>query len=29
VEATTSPPFIAVKRRIMALIHDEAVRALG
>ena len=29
VEATTSPPFIALKRRIMALIHDEAVRALG
>jgi ABC-type nitrate/sulfonate/bicarbonate transport system ATPase subunit len=28
VEATTSPPFIALKRRIMALIHDEAVRAL-
>jgi ABC-type nitrate/sulfonate/bicarbonate transport system ATPase subunit len=29
VEATTSPPFIALKRRIMGLIHDEAVRALG
>jgi ABC-type nitrate/sulfonate/bicarbonate transport system ATPase subunit len=29
VEATTSPPFIALKRRIMDLIHDEAVRALG
>jgi ABC-type nitrate/sulfonate/bicarbonate transport system ATPase subunit len=28
-DATTSPPFIALKRRIMALIHDEAVRALG
>jgi NitT/TauT family transport system ATP-binding protein len=29
VEATTSTPFIALKRRIMALIHDEAVRALS
>jgi ABC-type nitrate/sulfonate/bicarbonate transport system ATPase subunit len=29
VEATTSPPFIALKRRIMGLIHDEAVRALN
>jgi ABC-type nitrate/sulfonate/bicarbonate transport system ATPase subunit len=29
VEATTSAPFIALKRRIMNLIHDEAVRALG
>jgi ABC-type nitrate/sulfonate/bicarbonate transport system ATPase subunit len=29
VEATTSEPFIALKRRIMGLIHDEAVRALG
>jgi ABC-type nitrate/sulfonate/bicarbonate transport system ATPase subunit len=29
VEATTSAPFIALKRRIMALIHDEAVRALA
>jgi ABC-type nitrate/sulfonate/bicarbonate transport system ATPase subunit len=28
VEITTSAPFIALKRRIMALIHDEAVRAL-
>jgi NitT/TauT family transport system ATP-binding protein len=28
-DATTSPPFIALKRRIMALIHDEAVRALA
>jgi ABC-type nitrate/sulfonate/bicarbonate transport system ATPase subunit len=28
-DATTSPPFLALKRRIMALIHDEAVRALG
>jgi len=29
VEITTAEPFIALKRRIMALIHDEAVRALG
>jgi ABC-type nitrate/sulfonate/bicarbonate transport system ATPase subunit len=29
VEATTSEPFIRLKRRIMGLIHDEAVRALG
>jgi ABC-type nitrate/sulfonate/bicarbonate transport system ATPase subunit len=29
VEATTTAPFIALKRRIMALIHDEAVRALA
>jgi ABC-type nitrate/sulfonate/bicarbonate transport system ATPase subunit len=29
VEATTSAPFIALKRRIMGLIHDEAVRALA
>ncbi|HEY4161758.1 MAG TPA: ABC transporter ATP-binding protein [Dongiaceae bacterium] len=28
VDATTTAPFIALKRRIMALIHDEAVRAL-
>jgi NitT/TauT family transport system ATP-binding protein len=29
VDATTSEPFIRLKRRIMSLIHDEAVRALG
>ena len=29
VEATTTEPFIALKRRIMGLIHDEALRALG
>jgi len=29
VELLTTPEFIAVKRRIMALIHDEAVRAMG
>ncbi|MET1027037.1 MAG: ABC transporter ATP-binding protein [Dongiaceae bacterium] len=29
VELLTSAPFIALKRRIMALIHDEAVRALA
>jgi NitT/TauT family transport system ATP-binding protein len=29
VDATTTAPFIALKRRIMALIHDEAVRALA
>ena len=27
-DTTTSAPFIALKRRIMGLIHDEAVRAL-
>jgi ABC-type nitrate/sulfonate/bicarbonate transport system ATPase subunit len=29
VDLLTSPEFIAIKRRIMALIHDEAVRAMG
>jgi ABC-type nitrate/sulfonate/bicarbonate transport system ATPase subunit len=29
VEVLTSPEFIVLKRRIMALIHDEAVRAMG
>ena len=29
VDVLTSPEFIAIKRRIMALIHDEAVRAMG
>jgi ABC-type nitrate/sulfonate/bicarbonate transport system ATPase subunit len=29
VEVSTSPEFILLKRRIMALIHDEAVRAMG
>ena len=29
VEVLTSGPFIAIKRRIMALIHEEAVRAMG
>ncbi len=29
VDLLTSPEFIALKRRIMALIHDEAVRAMG
>ena len=29
VDALTSPAFIAIKRRIMALIHEEAVRAMG
>ncbi len=29
VELLTSAPFIALKRRIMGLIHDEAVRALA
>ena len=28
VDLLTSPEFIAIKRRIMALIHDEAVRAM-
>ena len=28
VEALTSAEFIAIKRRIMALIHEEAVRAM-
>jgi hypothetical protein len=28
VEVLTSERFIAIKRRIMALIHEEAVRAL-
>jgi ABC-type nitrate/sulfonate/bicarbonate transport system ATPase subunit len=28
VETTTSAPFIALKRRIIGLIHDEAARAL-
>jgi ABC-type nitrate/sulfonate/bicarbonate transport system ATPase subunit len=28
VETLTSPEFMAIKRRIMALIHDEAVRAM-
>jgi len=29
VDVLTSTEFIAIKRRIMALIHDEAVRAMG
>jgi NitT/TauT family transport system ATP-binding protein len=29
VDVLTSAPFIALKRRIMALIHEEAVRAMG
>jgi NitT/TauT family transport system ATP-binding protein len=29
VDVLTSVPFIALKRRIMALIHEEAVRAMG
>ena len=29
VEVLTSGPFIELKRRIMALIHEEAVRAMG
>jgi NitT/TauT family transport system ATP-binding protein len=29
VETTTTPEFIALKRRIMGLIHEEAVRAIG
>jgi NitT/TauT family transport system ATP-binding protein len=29
VDLLTAPEFIAIKRRIMALIHDEAVRAMG
>jgi NitT/TauT family transport system ATP-binding protein len=29
VDLLTSPEFIALKRRIMGLIHDEAVRAMG
>jgi NitT/TauT family transport system ATP-binding protein len=29
VDVLTSPEFIAIKRKIMALIHDEAVRAMG
>jgi len=29
VDTLTSPEFIALKRRIMALIHEEAVRAMG
>jgi ABC-type nitrate/sulfonate/bicarbonate transport system ATPase subunit len=29
VEVLTSPEFIVLKRRIMALIHDEAVKAMG
>jgi NitT/TauT family transport system ATP-binding protein len=29
VDVLTSIEFIAIKRRIMALIHDEAVRAMG
>ncbi len=29
VDLLTSPEFIAIKRRIMGLIHDEAVRAMG
>ena len=29
VDLLTSPEFITIKRRIMALIHDEAVRAMG
>jgi NitT/TauT family transport system ATP-binding protein len=29
VDVLTSAEFIAIKRRIMALIHDEAVRAMG
>jgi NitT/TauT family transport system ATP-binding protein len=29
VDVLTSVEFIAIKRRIMALIHDEAVRAMG
>ncbi|MBI1774684.1 MAG: ABC transporter ATP-binding protein [Proteobacteria bacterium] len=29
VDVLTAPEFIVLKRRIMALIHDEAVRALG
>jgi NitT/TauT family transport system ATP-binding protein len=29
VEVLTSMPFITLKRRIMALIHEEAVRAMG
>jgi len=29
VDTLTSPEFMAIKRRIMALIHEEAVRAMG
>jgi NitT/TauT family transport system ATP-binding protein len=29
VEVLTSAPFIALKRRIMALVHEEAIRAMG
>ena len=29
VDVLTSEAFIAIKRRIMALIHEEAVRAMG
>ncbi len=29
VDTLTSPAFMAIKRRIMALIHEEAVRAMG
>jgi ABC-type nitrate/sulfonate/bicarbonate transport system ATPase subunit len=29
VDVLTSVEFITIKRRIMALIHDEAVRAMG
>jgi len=29
VDILTSPEFMAIKRRIMALIHEEAVRAMG
>jgi len=29
VEVLTSDRFIAIKRRIMALIHEEAVRAMA
>jgi NitT/TauT family transport system ATP-binding protein len=29
VDVLTSAPFAALKRRIMALVHEEAVRAMG
>jgi NitT/TauT family transport system ATP-binding protein len=29
VDVLTSEPFIALKRRIMSLVHDEAIRAMG
>ncbi|MFL5259725.1 MAG: ABC transporter ATP-binding protein [Hyphomicrobiales bacterium] len=29
VDVLTSGPFIALKRRIMSLVHDEAIRAMG